>query len=438
MKKLLSLVLMLAIALSSSAALADIGSSTMIPREQTRKISIQPAGQNEAEPGISPVTGRDLDELSALIEDEEGFYGMAVTGKYYPIMVQHNGYHSGLDFAAPWYGSYADVYYELPKSWAGHTRLCMLFNDFIPPYAGGSRSTRVGYIWIRQEWDAPYFFAGMQEDSWPGPYDTNVNHAIEALKLPSSYDSSVPAEKKVVFNGLDGGGKPWLGGKYRVQGEDSEYNLIWDLPYEYNNVLGANRQFRNHTWKFADEIPENGDKAETVYILYRKDQTATGNENDAGGLYWFNSMYQYEEDENVYTRWIITNLKNPENNPRLFQEKIVAPGTTPKVPEKEKIEIQSAQGDDITFANIIVQFVDDKWPAGECPYPILTGTGNADYFMGGKHLKGVWHRDTYNDRTVFYGEDGQEISLQPGRTMIVIMDYNTTVNKQQVREVRYE
>ena len=106
--------------------------------------------------------------------------------------------------------------------------------------------------------------------------------------------------------------------------------------------------------------------------------------------------------------------------------------------DKEKIQVEYASGDDITFANIIVQFVDDKFPAGECPYPILKGIGNADYFMGGKHFKGVWSRETYEDRTVFYGEDGQEIELQPGRTMIVVMDYDTTVNKQLVREVRYE
>ena len=437
MKKLLSLVLALAITLSCSAALADIGSSTLVPRDAAstvRDITIQPAGDNVAEIGVSPTTGRNLDELEA----ESGFLGMAVTGNYYPIMVQHNGYHSGLDFSAPWYGSYADVFYELPKSWAGHTRMCMIFNDFLPPFAGGSRSTRVGYLWIRQEWGCPYFFAGKQEDSWPGPYDTNVNHEIQNLGLLTDENTSAAPEDIVIFNGLDGGSKPFLGGKYRVQGEDSEYNLIWDLPYEYTNVLGANRKFKNHTWKFADEIPEGGDPAETVYILYRADQAATGNKNDEDNLYWFNSMFQYEEDENVYTRWIITDLKNPENNPRPFTEKIVAPGTTPTVVDKEKIQVEYASGDDITFANIIVQFVDDKFPAGECPYPILKGIGNADYFMGGKHFKGVWSRETYEDRTVFYGEDGQEIELQPGRTMIVVMDYDTTVNKQLVREVRYE
>ena len=86
MKKLLSLILVLAIVLSCSAALADIGSATLIPRDAAsniRNISIQPAGYNEVPVGISPTTGRSLDEL----EVESGFLGMAVTGNYYPIMI---------------------------------------------------------------------------------------------------------------------------------------------------------------------------------------------------------------------------------------------------------------------------------------------------------------------------------------------------------------
>ena len=125
MKKLLGLVLILALVLSSTAALADIKSATVVDTKE-RKINVKPAGDNEVEPGISPTTGRDLDELAEMAEP--GFLGMAITGEYYPIMVQHNGYHSAIDFAAPWYGSYADIYYELPKAWVGNTRFCMIFN----------------------------------------------------------------------------------------------------------------------------------------------------------------------------------------------------------------------------------------------------------------------------------------------------------------------
>jgi hypothetical protein len=53
--------------------------------------------------------------------------------------------------------------------------------------------------------------------------------------------------------------------------------------------------------------------------------------------------------------------------------------------------------------------------------------------MCGKHYTGVWQRKDINDRTVFYGEDGNEIELQRGKTLIILMDYN---NKG--RSVSYE
>ena len=76
---------------------------------------------------------------------------------------------------------------------------------------------------------------------------------------------------------------------------------------------------------------------------------------------------------------------------------------------------------DVTFSNVIVQSIDMYWEGGSRPDPELTGTGNADYFMGGKHYAGVWERKDYNERTVFYGEDGNEIKLQPGKTLIIQM-----------------
>ena len=42
--------------------------------------------------------------------------------------------------------------------------------------------------------------------------------------------------------------------------------------------------------------------------------------------------------------------------------------------------------------------------------------------MGGVHVKGYWQRDDMASRTVFYGEDGQEIELQRGKTLIVVAD----------------
>ena len=122
----------------------------------------------------------------------------------------------------------------------------------------------------------------------------------------------------------------------------------------------------------------------------------------------------------------------------LFEEQVLSDET---VKDQGNNGIQSgysmkatlSKGDPITFANVIVQYIDMEWPGNEFPYPILLGTGNADYFMGGKRYTGVWNRATYDDRTVFYDENGTEINLQPGRTFIVLMDINT-----EHRAVKYE
>ena len=86
MKKVLSLILALALLMGVTSALAD---PTKIDGVSERNIKINTAGLN-AEPddviaqGISPTTGRKLAEL----ETPDGFLGVAVTGKYQPIMVQ--------------------------------------------------------------------------------------------------------------------------------------------------------------------------------------------------------------------------------------------------------------------------------------------------------------------------------------------------------------
>ena len=90
-------------------------------------------------------------------------------------------------------------------------------------------------------------------------------------------------------------------------------------------------------------------------------------------------------------------------------------------------------GEQLGFTNVIVQQITMKWKGSERPDPVLTGSGNADYFIGGKHYEGVWKRKDFNNRTVFYGKDGNEIELMRGKTLIVLMDY-----KSKGRSVKYE
>ncbi len=443
MKKLICLLTILVLALSCTAAGADIASAKAIDPSAIRNITINPAGVNPwPTDGTSPTTGRNLDQLAEEHEEQlaEGYLGMAVTGVYYPIMVQHSGFSAGAETGAPFYGSYADVFYETAKSQTGHARMCMIFNDFLPRFAGASRSTRIGYLSIRQEWNAPYFFQGRQLTAG-GP--TDVNAFISRLGLPDSGTGKEPWSQKVIFDG-NSGFKEWLKYRYTVDKKlPRGNNVVWDLASAYSNFLGE-RSFEdhNHTFRFGD-LPEGGDSAETVFVYFNTKGTK---QKDGSYWYYFNTMYEYDEDENAYYRYSIEDLKQPQNNAHLFVEHNIEIEKATKSAQdgkKEGTVINSctlSYGEPITFANIIIQYVDANWNAGgQCPNPTLLGTGNADYFMGGKHYAGVWDRQQINDRTVFYGPDGNEMPLQPGRTIIVIMDYKTRLGSNPTpRLVTYE
>ena len=436
MKKIVSLLLTCVFVFSCAAAVADFADAKTIDATSARNINIQPAGENTVPYGISPTTGRDLAELEE--ELPEGFSGMVATDKYYPVMVQHCGFLSGVGDAAPFYGSYADVYYEMAKAKSGYTRLTMLFNDFLPTMAGGSRSLRVGHVFIRQEWNCPLLYAGTQDTSVSDTYNSNVVFWRQKLGIPASNISDLttyPWSVRMFFDGLDGQ-KQYIKYKSRIKELPDECNLVWDVAGLATNLLG-DRDYsdHNHTFKFGD-LPEGGDDGNIVYVLFRKD--AIKNVDDKG-MFYFNSVYEYEPEENVYYRYAITDMQNPLENAILFAEQI--PSNVVYQPQGNEglngnivTSITRTPGEAISFANVVIQYVENKWPGAEHPYPILYGTsGNADVFMGGKHYSCVWKRDSIDDRTVFYGEDGQEIPFQVGRTMIVQMDYNAAH-----REVKYE
>lgn len=438
MKKIVSLLLTCVFVLSCAAAGADFADAKTIDATSNRNINIQPAGENTVPYGISPTTGRDLAEL----EDDlpEGFGGMVATDKYYPVIVQHCGFLSAVGDAAPFYGTYADVYYEMAKALAGYTRMCMVFNDYHPTMAGACRSLRVGNVFVRQEWNAPYLYAGTQDTSVSDTYNSNVVYWRQKLGIPASNNSDLktyPWTSRMFFDGLDGQ-KQYLKYKSRIESGSlsSEDNLVWNVAGIVSNLLG-DRDFsdHNHTFKFGD-LPEGGDDGNLIYVLFRND--ATRNVDDKG-MFYFNSLYEYDPDENTYARYAITDMNNPTENAILFTEQIPSnivyqPLGKDGLDGNKITSITRTPGEAITFANVVIQYVENKWPGAEHPYPILYGTsGNADVFMGGKHYSCVWKRDSIDDRTVFYGEDGQEIPFQVGRTMIVQMDYNAAH-----REVKYE
>ena len=409
MKKLISLTLALVLLFSVTAALAD---PTAIDGLSDRKIKINPAGLNPSAEEmfaemISPTTGRPLDE----IEVPANFLGMAVTGEYQPIMVQISNASNGVGVSktgkyyicAPINGTYADVVYEAPQKRSGsETRMSMIFSDLVPDYVGFVRSTRLTHCRLRQEWECIFCTSGYSSADVPGEWKKL------GVKNPQGAKEGDPG---VVYVGDYP--KVWKPYVWRLSGIESANNEIFMLADLLRDVVPKDHVPANHTWKFTDEVPAGGDKADFVYVTF-------GNWLDS------DSRLEYSAEDNAYLRYVTVSKSAPDKvykdmkliNPEIKQVKNAAGKLVKKIVAEDRVENELFK-----FNNVIVQSVNFKWLGGSRPDPALVGTGNADYFMCGRHYAGVWERKDVNSRTVFYGADGNEIEMQRGKTLIILIDY---------------
>lgn len=378
MKKLLCFVLAAVLLLASAVALAE--TKTINPQEK-RGIKLHKVGLNEVEEGISPTTGLTLSQLD--VPDPETFTGLAVTGRYLPMMVQIGNDSGGVDRNAAWGVAYADIVYEAPLHKNGTTRLTVLFSDLIPDSVGPVRSARLGHLWIREEWKAGFLFYGQQEYK-----QTNVLEEIKKLGYKSYLSEGF-------FSGMVGDAKPWK--KYYVRrtgkGFSSPNNVDANVA-AMSTLITDSYEAPNHAFKFTDETPENGDLALSVAVSWHSGE---GDEKNGTRLI-------YDIDSNTYLRYYRTKS-----------------GDEPWI--DRDTQIQPA------FANVIVQFTHTEYKGNDAPVTQVLGRsggkytsaeGNADFFMCGQHISGYWKREGKESRTVYYGPDGEEISLQRGKTLILI------------------
>ena len=374
MKKLLSLALALTLLTSAASALAN----TVIDPDENRGIQLVEAGLNETEEGVSPTTGRVFSEL----DTPEGFVGQAVTGRYMPMLVQIDNTAGGVDRVAPWGASYADIMYETPLYKNGVTRMSYLFSDQIPDSVGPVRSARMGHVWLREEWDAGFVFYGQQEYT-----ATNVKAELSQLGVN---------KKGLAFSGIVGENKPWKKFYSRRHGNGlaAPSNADANVAGMYS-LIDEGFVAPNHAFRFTDEAPQ-GESVQEIRIKT--------------GAMDYGSNLIYDVDSDLYFRYM--RHKGDE-----------------LVPYEDR-----DTGEQIAFTNVIIQFTDVLWVQSNAPVAFQVGRyyydgkgdkvagGNADIFMGGVHIKGYWQRDDMASRTVFYGEDGQEIELQRGKTLIVVAD----------------
>jgi hypothetical protein len=83
---------------------------------------------------------------------------------------------------------------------------------------------------------------------------------------------------------------------------------------------------------------------------------------------------------------------------------------------------------DITPKNVIVMFVQYAGGAGvEQSEAVLTGTGPAWVFTGGKVVKGTWTRPDKQKPAKFTNASGHTIKLAPGQTWVELPDVSYAV-----------
>lgn len=373
MKKLICFMLAAMMLLSAASALAD----TKINPQENRGITPAAVTENAVEDGISPTTGLTLSTLNV----PAGFTGMAATGRYLPMMVQIGNDNGGVGNRAPWGASYLDVAYEMPLHKNGATRLSFIYNDVVPDSAGYIRSARVTHVWLREEWGAGFLFYGQQEYE-----STNVITEFKNLGHDYVFDD-------LLFNGIVGDSKPWKKYYTARSGVVRPYHVNANVAAMYS-LVPADYVAPNHAFKFTDEMPE-GDDAQSVKVVWH------GGESDNT----YGSQLIYDLDSNTYLRYM--RRENGAKEPWVDKD----------------------TGEHIGFANVIVQFANVEYKSNDAPVIYVIGKsgdnfkaieGNADFFMGGKHVAGYWKHDSVTSRTVYYGPDGEEISLQRGKTLIVL------------------
>lgn len=250
----------------------------------------------------------------------------------------------------------ADVVYEVPVE-SSITRFVCVFSDTIPDGIMPVRSGRVPFLYIQHEWDAVFMHYG---GSGSG------GGAGEA----SFYDHELYKDIKFDVDGLKG---KWSDYYHRVAGKSAPHNV-------YGDVKGAQALYDYDPeplpWLFGDAAYA-GDTVTDIAL-----PMSSGQSNYV--------TYAYDAANEVYLR--------------SMGGKAFASAET------------EAQ---VSVKNIIVQYSTYKTVSGVKLWK-LTGGGDADFYIGGKLVKGRWDRPSVEDPTMFYDAQGQQIVLKPGNTWIHI------------------
>ncbi|MBQ7867966.1 MAG: DUF3048 C-terminal domain-containing protein [Clostridia bacterium] len=385
MKKILSLLLVAMLALSTVSAVAE----EIVRNDSGTKYTMETDGHvvltMDADRAITPAAGA-LD-VNPVIEGESPTTGMPydTNSLYLPMLVQISNPEgsvkigkqkitaAGVGERSPWGGQYADIVYEGILYRSGQTRITFLVSDAFadgqPLSIGPVRSARIGHVLLREEWQGGIVYAG-------GPKAEENNIAAMFAELGAS-------DKGVTFNLLDG---KYQDVKNRVSGVKA--------PDNYNvNLVGIRALIPSttvatpHPFLFTDVSPYT-DGYEMAYSI-----------NMDWGHKRYISHFYYDEANNLYLRYS---------------------GDAPYMTFAEAEDRSDENSEQLAFSNVIIQRVGYDYTNNSKIMPVMrsVGKGNADIFIGGRYIPGYWVRESIDSPTIFLDDKGNEIQLTRGKTFI--------------------
>lgn len=329
---------------------------------------------------LAMITGSLAGSITASAQ-ENGMVRSFLTGKLVPesigrtkaISVMFNNIQNALPQSGI---SNAEIVYEAPVE-GGITRLMGILEDYQDVERIGSvRSCRNYYVYFAREFNTYYMHFGQ------------AVYALDLLNLDSTLNiSGLDSEGDIVYYRSDDFEAP--------HNVFTNYDMIWEgidylgYPTTYSDeYLGTN----GHYIFAADDAPVTLDNGVDAAVV-------------EPGYAYNNAHFIYDAETGKYTRY-----------------------------QYGDTQIDYLTGNALTYDNIILQYCDWE-PFDENGYlniDVLSG-GSGKYITKGKAIDVTWKKDVINteDRfanenfgvTHYYDADGNEITLNQGKTWVCIVLY---------------
>ena len=331
--------------------------------------------QNETTENPAPVTEVTEAPTAEPLPTADPHEGMAksfLTGKYIPEKKAKQRPYAvminNIEYAARFHSgiSQAAILYEA-KVEGGITRLMGIFENPDMKKLGSVRSARHYYVSVASEYDAVFVHFGLTKFALSKIDKLNVDN----------------------ISGLSGyGGRVF----YRDRSISAPHNA-----FTSSKGLAAGMSTLKYRKKYKDNF-------EGHFKFYEED-TDLISDKDADKVTvkfsgYASPYFVYDADKKVYKRY-----------------------------QYGKKHIDTANNKQLSFKNLIIQYVDDEpiVPGHAKDYRTINfekASGKGMYITNGKAVKIKWKKNESKKMMKYYAEDGSELIINPGKTYIALFPDN--------------